>query len=482
MKQPMMKRPRIYAADLFCGAGGTSTGLRDACERLGAQLKLVAINHWELAIATHSENHPDAKHLCTSVDAVDPRKVVPGGRLQLLVASPECTHHSRARGGKPRNDQSRASAWLVLRWLELLTVDNVLIENVPDFITWGPLGANGKPLKKRKGEIFTAFIAALKAMNYNVDWKVLNCANYGDPTTRERLFIMARRGRKPINWPVPTHSADGAETLFGEMKKWRAAREIIDWTLPGTSIFDPKRKKPLSPNTMKRIVAGLHKFSGLPFVLPNEGYFRGNAPRSVDKPVPAVTQRGAGAVVQPFVLSVNGGKDGYLRGSSVDAPLPAITAHPTTALVEPYIISLEHTTANGKQVRSVEQPVSTITGEGRIGLVEPYITTVNHGTDATRTYPIDKPMPTITSVDAWALIEPFIVMLNGTSEKAMKNSSRSVDEPLPTVVGSAPHLYLAQPFVIGQQSDAAPRSVDDPLPTVAGAGGDGDPARGDERR
>lgn len=443
------KQPKVYAADLFCGAGGTSTGLREACEQMGAQLKLVAINHWEIAIATHSDNHPNAEHLCASVDSVDPRKCVPGGRLQLLIAAPECTHHSRARGGKPRNDQSRASAWLVLRWLEMLTVDNVLIENVPDFVTWGPLGSNGKPLKKRKGETFNAFITALKSLNYNVDWKVLNCANYGDPTTRERLFIMARRGRKPINWPAPTHSVDGAKTLFGEMEKWRAAREIIDWSLPGQSIFDPGRKRPLSPNTMKRIVAGLRKFSGLPFVLPNEGYFRGNAPRSVEKPVPAVTQRGAGAVVHPFVLSVNGGKDGYLRGSSVDAPLPAITAHPTTALVEPYIISMEH--SNGK------------------GRMQPFVTTVNHGKDETRTYPISKPMPTITSVDAWALIEPFIVMLNGTTDKAVNRSSRSVSDPLPTVVGSAPHLYLAQPFLTeyhgGKDSHKRVHSVEEPLPT-----------------
>ncbi len=163
----------ILAADLFCGAGGTSTGLLLAAERLGLNVDLMAINHWEVAIATHSANHPHAVHLCESLDGVDPRKVVPGGRLDLLMASPECTHHSKARGGKPRSDQSRASAWHVLRWAEALHVENILIENVEEFKTWCPLGENGQPIERLKGKTYLAFLAALRSLGYHVSVRVL---------------------------------------------------------------------------------------------------------------------------------------------------------------------------------------------------------------------------------------------------------------------------------------------------------------------
>jgi DNA (cytosine-5)-methyltransferase 1 len=246
----MKRNKTIYAADLFCGGGGTSEGLRQACEMLGYKLWLLGINHWDVAIATHSRNHTYAKHICENLDNVNPRKVIPWGWLNLLVASPECTHHSNARGGKPCSDQSRASAWHILRWAEALRIDNILIENVKEFQTWGPLGSNGRPLKSRKGETFQAFINALRSLGYKVDFRVLNAAYYGDPTTRERLFIVARRGRRPIVWPAPTHSPDGGDTIFGKTKRWRTAREIIDWDIPGQSIFS--RKKPLSKNTINR--------------------------------------------------------------------------------------------------------------------------------------------------------------------------------------------------------------------------------------
>ena len=251
---------KIIAADLFCGAGGTSTGLVKACEESGVEVDLIAINHWDVAIATHSANHPEAKHLCTSIDSVDPRKVVPGGRLNLLVASPECTHHSNARGGRPMSDQSRASAWHIVRWAEALYIDNILIENVREFENWGPLGTNGRPLKSKRGETFRAFLTALESLNYSVDYRILNAADYGEATTRERLFVQARKRPKQIAWPDPTHSRDGEPTFFGKRDKWRPAKEVIDWSIASQSIFS--RKKPLAPATMARIEAGLRKFGG----------------------------------------------------------------------------------------------------------------------------------------------------------------------------------------------------------------------------
>ncbi len=220
------KQRTLRAADLFSGAGGTSSGLSAACQSLGLKLDLLAVNHWPIAISSHSKNHELARHLCASLDSVDPRQVVPGGRLDLLIAAPECIFHSRARGGKPINDQLRASPWLILRWLEAIHVEAFLIENVPDFRRWGPLGANGKPLKRRKGETYRAFLTALRALNYTVEDRVLRACDYGDPTIRERLFIIGRRGQKPIRWPEPTHSPDGATTLFGPTRQLSTGKII----------------------------------------------------------------------------------------------------------------------------------------------------------------------------------------------------------------------------------------------------------------
>jgi DNA (cytosine-5)-methyltransferase 1 len=224
-KLKKVKQKTIHAVDLFCGAGGTSSGLIQAVNGLGYSIKLTAINHWDVAIATHSKNHDEVDHYCQSIDTVDPMKIVPGGRLQLLVASPECTHHSNARGGKPRSDQKRADAWLLMRWINNLYVENILIENVKEFESWGPLTAKGLPDKRHKGQYFQQFISALR-INYNVEYRVLNCADHGDPTTRERLFILARRGHKKIVWPERTHASRkelakmaAQPDLFGESSK-----------------------------------------------------------------------------------------------------------------------------------------------------------------------------------------------------------------------------------------------------------------------
>ena len=249
---------KIYnVVDMFCGAGGESTGIMQVAVEQDMKVNLLAINHWERAIETHSANHPSAEHLCESVERIDPTRAVPGGKVNLLWASPECTHHSVARGGRPRSDQSRASAWLILKWLQELYVERVIIENVQEFLQWGPLDKNGKPIQKHKGEIFNIFIAALRSFGYTVDWKILCAADYGDPTTRQRLFIQAVKGRKRIMWPEITH-IDGVDNNLMGYAAWRPASEVIDWTIPGTSIFD--RKRPQAPATLRRIAAGIEKY------------------------------------------------------------------------------------------------------------------------------------------------------------------------------------------------------------------------------
>lgn len=173
----------FYAADLFCGAGGASTGLVRACDALGVKLNLLAVNHWPTAVQTHLLNHPNVRHKCEAIERINPRVEVPGGRLHLLLAGPECTHHSNAAGGRPKNEQSRASAWHIAKWAQELYIDTILIENVPEFRSWGPVGVDGRPLKSKRGETFTAFLNVLKSLGYRVDVKILNAADYGDPTT-----------------------------------------------------------------------------------------------------------------------------------------------------------------------------------------------------------------------------------------------------------------------------------------------------------
>lgn len=358
----------LKAADLFCGAGGSSTGLKRITDAMGVGLDLTAINHWPLAVETHAANHPEARHVCESLDSIDPRKVT-GGSLDLLWASPECTHHSNARGGVPMSDQSRATAWCVVRWAEALRPKWIIVENVPEFQTWGPIGSNNRPLQSRKGETFTAWTNALRSLGYTVEARVLNSADYGAATTRRRLFVTARldggaRGRGPIVWPMPTHAPVGTSPLFGDLKPWRAAREIIDWNERGTSIFH--RSKSLAPRTMERIAAGARKFWGVelePFIVAME---HGGRELDINKPLPTITTAKGGAfgLVQPFVIGQQSGA--VPRG--VSEPTPTLATSGAVSLVEPFLVSFY---GSGVNVSSVREPLRTLTTHDRHGLVTP---------------------------------------------------------------------------------------------------------------
>lgn len=414
----------IQAADLFCGAGGTSTGLYRACHSLGRRVDLLAVNHWKVAIETHSINHPGARHICAKLDAIRPEDAVKSGHLNILVASPECTHHSVARGGRPVCDQLRASAWTVLRWIESLRVDNVLIENVQEFRNWGPLGLNMRPLKRRQGETYQAFLTALRSFGYSVEDRVLNAADYGDPTTRKRLFILARRGNKKITWPEPSH---GESDAFRTLKPYRTAREIIDWTLKGQSLSD--RKKPLAANTMRRIMAGIRKFGGESFIVhlrgTQDGQINGSA-KSVDRPVPTLTGSGAHVgLCEPFLIHTN--HAGGDRVHDIDEPVPTITCghRGEMALCEPFVIGQQSCAAP----RSVDEPLPTIATAGAISLIEPFIIPFfgERKGQEPRTHSVDEPLPVVTSHGAGALVEPFIVKYYGTGKY------QGVNEPLDTI-------------------------------------------------
>lgn len=339
----------LKIADLFCGAGGTSTGAVEAIERLGYRADLTAINHWEVAVATHSQNHPAARHLCASLDSLNPRSLYAEGELDLLWASPECTHHSQARGGKPISDQSRSTAWCVVRWAEALRPRRIMVENVPEFETWGPIGANDRPIPARKGEVFKSWLQNLRALGYTVEFRVLNAANYGDPTTRRRLIIQAALGDMQIVWPDPTHAEEGQ----GGLPVWKSAQDhVIDWTIPAPSIAT--RRRPLAPNTLRRINEGLRKH-GSRFIIAME---HGGRVVSCDKPLPTVTCAKGGAFGLAYLLPQGGG--GMLRPASL--PVPTVACAGAIGLVVEYY-------GNGV-ARPTSEPLPTVTCRDRFGLLE----------------------------------------------------------------------------------------------------------------
>jgi DNA (cytosine-5)-methyltransferase 1 len=450
----------IKAADLFCGASGTGTGIEEACEELEIDLELSAWNHWEVAIATSKANHPKAKHFCASLDNVNPRDHYKEGELDLLWASPECTHHSIARGGKPINDQSRATAFCVVRWAEALRPPIILVENVKEFLTWGPIGSNGRPLKSRRGEIFHSWVKCLEAIGYRVEWRILCAADYGDPTTRQRLFIYAVRGRRKIVWPEPTHAPEACTDMFGARKRWVPARDIIDWALEGKSIF--KRKKPLADKTLNRIAIGLEKFGLKPFIVPNFGERVGQSPRvhSISEPLPSVTGHGAGVLAEPFLVHLRGNCD----AKDLSKPAPAITAgggH--LGLAEPYLIQVNH--GNGKdpngderRVRSADVPFPTVAGNrGEWALCEPFVIGQQSGAVGR---PVSQPAPTVSTAGAISLVQPFIMSAGGPEVGAI-----SVDRPMNTVL-TRDHMSLVQPCLISFYGTSDAQSIESPLPTV----------------
>lgn len=462
-KKPKKKIARV--ADLFCGAGGSSTGARIALERLGYDMKLLCVNHWDTAIATHQKNHPGATHYCQDVSTVRPHIVVKGGRLDLLMASPTCTFHSRARGGKPISDQQRMDPWQVITWLTELRVQRLIIENVPEFMRWGPVNTRTmRPIKRREGEYFIRWMETITNIGHKADFKVLNCADYGDVTTRERFFLMSRSDGKRLAWPDPTHAKLPAADMFrGALKPWRAAREIIDWEIKGRSIFD--RKKPLSPNTLARILHGIIKFGWpQPFIVVLRNHM---AAQGIDAPLPTITSGGTHiALCQPFVLSTAHGidqseRDPHSRRSkSIDEPLGTVHAGGGNfGVVEPFIISGQA----GGAPRSVDEPTPGMTGKnnGPV-LIAPY-----YGGGSGKTCSsAEDPLPSVTTKGRFGIIMPV------THSRDSSNRARDVTSPLPTITGANRGEMGFVTAQFGEREGQTPRvrSIAEPLPTICAQG------------
>ena len=448
-------RKGVYAvADLFCGAGGYSEGAEQAIEEIGGQIDLVAVNHWRRAIETHSVNHPQARHLVEDVNLVDPEEVVEEGYLDILLASPECKYYSRARGGKPVHDQGRMNPWAIHNWLTKLDVQNVIVENVPEFVHWGPL-KDGKPIKSRRGEQFQAWLQTFWNLGYRAEWRMLNAADYGDATTRIRFFLIARSDQRPIEWPEPTHAKTDTP-MFPGMLPWRGAREIIDWDNPGRSLLDDPKyiKKPLSEKTRRRIARGLQRFGGplAPLYIRLLDLPEGNGLVEMGEP-------------EPFILNRNGEK-GSDRIHPVDEPMPTATGRGAGYLVETSQQPFHGSDRQHTLPRSMEEPVHTITtltGGGEYivqtdaePFAEPFVV-ANRQHNAPKG--LGEPIPAITTAHGGGsfIIETDLKKLTDEPEKEDCAERQKEDEN----PGS---------FLLGQQSASAPRETSEPAPTVAAAG------------
>lgn len=391
--------------DSFAGGGGASTGMRSAL----AKPVDIAINHSEAAIAMHSANHPETRHYCESIWTVDPKEATRGKRVRVAWFSPDCTHHSRAKGGQPRSKEIRGLADVVIDWAREVKPLVILLENVMEFADWGPLDEDGHPIKSRKGEDFRAWLAKLVDLGYHVEYRNLVASRYGAPTSRTRFYLVARRDGQRVRWPEPTHGE-------GTSRPVRTAAEIIDWDLPCPSIF--ARKKPLAEATLRRIAAGLRRYvieSADPFIVPVTHTTSGNRVHSINAPLRTVTTAKGGefTLVTPYLSKYHGGEERNLRrGQELGEPLRTVDTENRFALVTPHLM----TNTTGHRGRDAREPVPTITTGDHHYLVAPTLQQSGYGEregQAPRVLDLHKPIGTIVGDQKHALVAAFLATHNG---------------------------------------------------------------------
>ena len=430
--------------DNFAGGGGASTGIELACGRPVT----IAINHDPDAILMHKTNHPYTEHYQASVWDVDPREVCRGRPVGLLWASPDCKHFSKAKGGKPVDKKIRGLAWIALRWAGTVRPRVIILENVEEFQTWGPV-RRGKPVKARAGETFQKFVRQLAALGYDIQWRELVAADYGAPTIRKRFFLVARCDGRPILWPERTHApADSPEVRAGLLEPWRSAAEIIDWSLPCPSIFDTKEEiraryglaaqRPLKPNTLRRVARGLDKF-----VL---------------------------KAARPFLVEANhtSTRTHYdtFRGGSVDGPLKTVTASLGRGVCEPTLAPWTVTNTSNAVGAPADEPTNTARTGGGGGqmLVTPVLTAIGQTGGGDRIRSVTDPTHTQCSKAEELLTAPALLQYHTEQSEAVRGQEAT--RPLCTVDAANRYGLMAPSLVKYYGSDQCGQDVQAPLHTV----------------
>ena len=432
--------------DNFAGGGGASTGIEEA---IGRSVD-IAINHDRAAIAMHRANHPRTEHYTEDVWKVDPIKACRGRPVALAWFSPDCKHHSKAKGGKPVSRHIRGLAWVAVKWAKAVRPRVIMLENVEEFQDWGRLDENDRPDPRFKGETFRRFVRKLEHEGYKVEYRLLRACDYGAPTMRRRFFLIARCDGKPIVWPEPTHGEPGSlEVVAGLLKPWVPVADVLDFSLPCPSIFDTseeimekfgiKAVRPLAENTMRRIARGVMKFV-------------------IDNP-------------RPFIVQVNHSGDGF-RGQEVTEPLDTITAKHGTGVVEPIIAPVEIRNNHGSSGNDVKEPLRTITTGGHHMLIAPNLIQYHsEQTESVRGQAIDRPVMTVDASNRYGLVSTFI---SKYYDGGYKGAGSAAEQPIGTIT-AIDHNALCAAFVTQFNHNSVGQSPDEPLNTItAGQGHFGD--------
>ena len=484
--------------DFFCGGGGAGTGLEIGLGRAVT----VAKNHSPAAISMHTVNHPHAKHFTTDVFEGDPDTECGGRAVGWFHMSPDCTHHSQAAGGQPRKREIRNLSWIGLKWAGMKQPRVISLENVKQILQWGPLVAKrckstGRVIKlggviaelgevvpvseqflvpdpKRRGQTWAVFVAELQRLGYTVEWRVIKACDFGAPTSRERLFMIARCDGQPIVWPEPTHAKNPAKG----QQKWRTAAECIDWTIPSKSIFG--RKKDLAPATLRRVAKGMRKFvldAANPFIVPIANW-SGESVQSADEPLRTVTsypKGGAFSIVSPTLVQTGyGERAGQApRVPGLDQPLGTVVAGGVKhAIAAAHLVKFRF----ADEGKALDEPLPTITSGGNynrhagathaMGISTVFMAQMNGGFNTTAAKSIEDPMTTVTNTGSQQqLVTANLVHLRGNCD------ARDLNEPLHTISAGGTHHGLMTAFLERQFGASVGQGLDDPTPTITAGGG-----------
>jgi DNA (cytosine-5)-methyltransferase 1 len=399
--------------DNFAGGGGASTGIEIAT---GYSVD-IAINHDPEAIRMHKANHPNTKHYCEDVWQVDPVEACKGHPVGLAWFSPDCKHFSKAKGGKPKDKFIRGLAWVACRWAGLVRPRVIMLENVEEFKTWGPLNRSHRPIKEKQGVTFQKFVGQLKDLGYEVEYRELVAADYGAPTMRKRFFLIARCDGKPIVWPEPTYApADSEEVKAGLLKPYVGAYTQLDFSLPCPSIFDTSEEikekygiravRPLAQKTMDRIARGLKKFV-------------------LDNP-------------DPFIIQCN-----------------------QQCLISPTLIQYHsETSKDGVRGQAIEDPIMTVDSSNRYGLVTSFLHKYYDGRYKGAGETVENPLPTVTAWDHNSVVTANLIQMNNHCD------GKDIKQPLPTITAGDGHFGVVRAFLIKYYGQGIGQDIQKPLDTV----------------
>ena len=464
--------------DNFAGGGGASTGIEMAT---GYSVD-IAINHDPEAIKMHKANHPNTKHYCENVWAVDSVKACNGHPVGLAWFSPDCKHFSKAKGGKPKDKNIRGLAWVACRWAGLVRPRVIMLENVEEFKTWGPLGRRHHPIKAKQGETFQKFVQQLTDLGYEVQFRELIAADYGAPTMRKRFFMIARCDGKPIVWPEPTHApADSEEVKAGLKKPYVGAYTQLDFSLPCPSIFytseEIKEKygiravRPLAQKTMDRIARGFIKFilnNPKPFIIQcNHGGER--RPNDIREPMPTITGKHGYGIVEPYMVQI--GQTGFAKDRSKDVrePLTTIVSKNEHCLIEPTLAPYMGTNTTNHPGGNCKDPIHTITTGNQQCLISPTLIQYHSETskDGVRGQTIKDPIMTVDSSNRYGLVASF---LHKYYDGGYKGAGETVENPLPTVA-AWDHNSVVTANLIQMNNHCDGKDIRQPLPTITAGDG-----------